>query len=382
MESIAQYLDLPGSTDTFVPQRTSLDDVLDSWQGRLPESDAHSVHPSNLSGTSSHPSDELYRPPSNPASIPLPPSRSASPSSSLNALKSNVNQPTDRERRPPTARRRRRRPERREAGGSQEPLRIPEGFPRAPPQRTYLQTVTEIARQLPYLGIVASDDCRDQNAGSMLVFDYDTQESLIYRTYRGRTLPNGALWGDMPPDYYIRDVPNIRNVPPNVATRLIVLEDLSSAVIEILGSALGIRPEAFEAHLRNSGYERTRSTDVSNQSRTWKRFDSSQLYDSLTWFRPVLPTLSISDGKYKDIWADRNPRLPCLYPNCTRENHKVATKRNVLRNRFTFSILNGTENPEHFPIGWEERITIWRRKIGHCRFGTSNQRSRLLSLPL
>lgn len=204
----------------------------------------------------------------------------------------------------------------------------------------------------------------------MLVFDYDAQENLIYRTYRGRTLPNGALWGDMLPDYYIRDVPNIRNVPSNVATRLIVIEDLSSAVIEILGSALEIRPEVFEAHLRNSGYERTRSTDVSNQSRMWKRFDSSQLYDSLTWFRPVLPTLSISDGKYKDIWADRNPRLPCLYPNCTRDNHKVATKRNVLRNRFALSIFNDTDNLGHFPIGWEERITIWRRKIGHCRFGT------------
>lgn len=193
----------------------------------------------------------------------------------------------------------------------------------------------------------------------MLVFDFDQEEKMLFRTFLGARPPNAF----------------IRAVTPNIATRLILVEDMSPSIIESLGSALEIRPEAFEAHLRESGYEyeRTRGfSEDSSQSHMWRRFDSSQLYDSFTWFRPVLPTLSISDRKYKDIWADRNPRLPCLYPSCAvGRDHRVATKRNILRNRFHLSILHDAATADTFPIGWEERITIWKRKIGHCRFGTS-----------
>lgn len=162
-------------------------------------------------------------------------------------------------------------------------------------------------------------------------------------------------------------------MPANVSARLILVEDMSPSIIENLGSSLDIGPEAFEAHLRDSGYDRKGGTaDESTPNRKWMRFNSSQFYDSLTWFRPVLPIFPISEGKYKDIWADRNPRLPCLYPECpTKEahSHRVASRRNILRNRLQLSILKGSERSEALPDGWEERVTIWRRKIADCNFG-------------
>ena len=49
------------------------------------------------------------------------------------------------------------------------------------------------------------------------------------------------------------------NIPPNVYTRLLVIDDLSSKLIYIFRRCLGVNPEFFKEYLLNAGWHDTSS---------------------------------------------------------------------------------------------------------------------------
>ncbi|KAJ5504912.1 Mg2+ transporter protein CorA-like/Zinc transport protein ZntB [Penicillium fimorum] len=93
------------------------------------------------------------------------------------------------------------------------------------------------------------------------------------------------------------------HVPEDVQQRLILVEDLSKPMIDILGENFSINPEFFEEHLLNSGYAGGKYD--SPPARNWSTASFEKSYISFRWIRPVyrLPTY-FSSPDLEDLLED------------------------------------------------------------------------------
>lgn len=78
----------------------------------------------------------------------------------------------------------------------------------------------------------------------------------------------------------------LKDVPANTDTRLLVVEDLSSRLINVLHTCLGVSLEFFEEHLLNAGWHSNEDYDV--EPVRWNaESDFIKDYVSVRWFRPI-----------------------------------------------------------------------------------------------
>ena len=162
-----------------------------------------------------------------------------------------------------------------------------------------------------------------------------------------------------------------------VNLRLLVADGLSSDLIELLGSALDISPEAFEEHLIGSGWRN--GTSIDRPADTWITRDMVKDYVSVKWYRPVLKRLRKPDT-LEDRAALLEPRegkVPLTWVEevhdkrgkIHRVHHSTRPLSNVLRTAWDIHGDVADSKSTQRAVAWEERATIWSRTSGSLRVG-------------
>jgi hypothetical protein len=226
------------------------------------------------------------------------------------------------------------------------PYEAPSG---RPPTITYRRTLEGLTPLLPYLKLVENQDVRCQNTGQCPFYDYDTtlERSLLVRMrHPSSFLPSAA----------------------STKIRFIFLEDLDPDRIETIGSGLGIPPGFFASHLAGAGYGRANKDFDAGGGNLWSRIRPGKGQFSISWLRPVFLSVPLSSRLRDRLLADTHaPRLKCVFPSCEEgQSHKTITFSNILRRPVSLSSQPGSDFDKEFPVGWEEKLSVWRTDAGGC----------------
>ena len=168
----------------------------------------------------------------------------------------------------------------------------------------------------------------------------------------------------------------------DVDLRLIVAEDLSSDLIEQLGSLLDIGPEPFEEHLLNSGWRNGAKIDQGADS--WITQGMNKDYLTVKWYRPVNRQFPESKRYWeRATLLDPYPRrqgfswLEIVTENFGQKRyveHYCRHLSNIFRNEWDVhaNIIGSIDWRK--TVAWEERATLWSQERGSHRIGMSLRR--------
>ena len=181
-----------------------------------------------------------------------------------------------------------------------------------------------------------------------------------------------TLW----PDAHSHSVPTyedfrntLRSTPARCHLRMIFVEDLNPLLIDYLGAAFQIPPGVFEKHLDGSGFAGESFEDKTPAR--WLNHSSSPNCSSLTWFRPVIPLLPVASNFRSQLLRNLSPKVNCMLEGCGKV-HELQTTANILRRNVKLcpspgAYVKGSDT--EYPIAWEERATIFTRRIDGCKVG-------------
>jgi hypothetical protein len=162
----------------------------------------------------------------------------------------------------------------------------------------------------------------------------------------------------------------LRFAPVQCHLRMIFVEDLNPTLIDYLGASFQIPPGVFEKHLNGSGY--TRESLKGKTHARWLNHSSSPDCSSITWFRPVIPLLPATSGFRSQLLDSGSPKVSCMLESCEKD-YTLRTTANILRRNVSLCPSPGAYHKgseTDYPIAWEERVTIFTRRIDGCKFGT------------
>jgi len=159
----------------------------------------------------------------------------------------------------------------------------------------------------------------------------------------------------------------LKTVPRDCDQRIVLVEDLTPALIDLLGATFQIPPHVFEEHLDRSGFRKTE--DTGDNLATWYTRSSAQGYASVMWYRPVRPIIPVSKLRKKLI-SDSVPIVRCPFEGCRPHSLELSTLTNIWRRNLKLSPDQEMRQKEGYdPVGWEEKATIWTREFDGCKFG-------------
>ena len=167
-----------------------------------------------------------------------------------------------------------------------------------------------------------------------------------------------------------RDFQNVMmNISSPKTQRIVLVEDLNPRLIDLLGATLGIPPQVFEDHLDRSGYNPIIGKAVKPSA--WRSRYSVQGYSSITWYRPVISVVPVHTDFRDRLVQGYSPSLS------TTSNDggdvRVVTTSNIWRSNLKLSPEPGACHKgcgTEYPVGWEEKATIWTNFINGHQFGT------------
>lgn len=169
----------------------------------------------------------------------------------------------------------------------------------------------------------------------------------------------------------------LRNISADCNQRIVLVEDLTPSLVDLLGATFQIPPHVFEEHLDRSGYKK--NTGDVDSSAAWYTRSSTQGYSSVTWYRPVLPLLPVTSRFRSKLIRDRKPRVRCPFDGCHDDGHNIRlnTQSNIWRRQLDLCPEPGVYHKgsdTEYPVGWEERATIWMREYDGCNFSKTGPR--------
>ncbi|KAF8538604.1 hypothetical protein BDD12DRAFT_138647 [Trichophaea hybrida] len=134
-----------------------------------------------------------------------------------------------------------------------------------------------------------------------------------------------------------------QDIEEDVRYRLILVEDLSPGVLEILGSTLEVDPEFFAEHLHDSGY----SEEHKNRPvKEWNTGGCKKQYVSMQWNRPVC----LSKGDLAHAKDQKFGQISRSY----QELFAVPIEEQI-----------GSEDLLNI-VGWDERVSVWDSEDRYC----------------
>ncbi|RDW77253.1 hypothetical protein BP6252_05306 [Coleophoma cylindrospora] len=163
---------------------------------------------------------------------------------------------------------------------------------------------------------------------------------------------------------YSRSFDVLRDIPTGCKQRLIVVEDLSPTTIELLGSLYGPNPEFFESHLLNSGYDGPNYDD--QPAHEWPTSRMKRSYSCIKWHRPVRRLDMVPYSK-QDLDDLLNPEYDRLEYDSSDSNDLLIyrTETNIFRSEWEMWTDPDVTIKSERVCGWEERASIWSRKLEH-----------------
>lgn len=164
----------------------------------------------------------------------------------------------------------------------------------------------------------------------------------------------------------------LRAVANDCIQRLVLIEDLTPDLIDLLGATFDVPPHVFEEHLDRSGYRK--ASEQRRDAKAWQTLSSAQGYSSVMWYRPALPLIPMTPRFRTKIIKDTKPEVQCPFDECPIANHylPLAATANIWRHQLDLCPEPGVYHKgseTEYPVGWEEKATIWKRDIDGCEFG-------------
>jgi hypothetical protein len=228
----------------------------------------------------------------------------------------------------------------------------------------YRNNVTRLADHFANFHNVASTDTRHEWCSRIVL--YDGFETEHYQT-PGRYEP----WpNQVSAPSYREFYSTLRTVADTCEQRIVLVEDLSPSLVDLLGATFDIPPHVFEEHLDRSGYQRT--AESRKGASAWDTRSSAQGYSSVTWYRPVLPSMPLTSRLRTELIKNQSVPVRCPLEGCQQHNIPLGTIGNIWRH-FTElcsepgKYYKGSET--EYPVGWEERATVWTQDFDGCKFG-------------
>lgn len=219
----------------------------------------------------------------------------------------------------------------------------------------YWEDIHKLQEHMPHLKNVGKQS-RAHDQARFELFDYSKGNLVATETHiLGSTASRAAK------DFAaaILDV-----VPANTDTRLVIVDDLSSKLIDVLRTCLGISLEFFEEHLLNAGWHSDQYEDMGPA--TWNTTtDFVKDYVSVTWYRPIRartirphgeqdPLVVLEPSRTPDKWEQK------LSPK-KHISHSTQPLVNILRLPWEAKLRSGGFS------AWEERASVWSTQFGRCR---------------
>lgn len=230
----------------------------------------------------------------------------------------------------------------------------------------YRQSVHELASHFPTFKNIAATKTRYQWSSRIVFYDHfqGAQDQDPSRHEPWENSVYQPLYGDF------RD--KLRTVPEKCIQRLVLIEDHTPALIDLLGATFQIPPHVFEEHLERSDY--TGVWERHDDATQWHTHPSAHGYSSVTWYCPVLSLVPLtSKFQAKPIGDGALPQVRCPIEGCEPHNLWLDTLANTWRHQLDLCTEPGVyykNSQTKYPVGWEERATIWTRELCGCKFGT------------
>ena len=238
-----------------------------------------------------------------------------------------------------------------------------------PVVKPYASAIETLGLHLPHLTNVRTSS-RQKNV-SVTCYDYSDNLIASAKTPSAMQSSNELQTAEgISLQRYLGEVPS-----NNLQLRLIVTNDLSTDLIECLGTSLSMSPEVYEEHLVNSGWQHGMDND--QEPDTWITRDMKKTHISVKWYRPVKRVLqrpySTSDRlKFLDSrthgfsWSE-------IVPGRLGKSHGVQHVSTPATNIFRRAWDIKTDAEVTFSTGgfaaWEERATLWNKQCEGYRIG-------------
>ena len=241
-----------------------------------------------------------------------------------------------------------------------------------PSLKTYASTIKTLSSHLPHLKNVQEQGLRKNVNVTCYDFADDALPSVTAFQQNGGD-SELLTTKDMSLGQYLEDTP-----PDNVQLRLIVASDLSTALIECLGTSLSMSPEVYEEHLLNSGWRNGTYDD--NHPDTWVTRDMKKSHMSIRWYRPVKRTLQqpysaserenfLTSGTQPFSWTEP---VPDEHGKPHGVKHQLRPRFNILRRDWQMNTNADAAISVGSFTAWEERATIWSKQYCNLRVGKTS----------
>jgi hypothetical protein len=228
----------------------------------------------------------------------------------------------------------------------------------------YRNNVRRLASHFACFDNVASTETRHTWCSRIVLYDrLDTEHHLPPR--RSEPWPDQA---SAPSYLQFRSI--LRTVADTCEQRVVLVEDLSPSLVDLLGATFDIPPHVFEEHLDRSGYKTMNESHKGASA--WNIRSSAQGYSSVTWYRPVLPLVPLNSRLRTELIKNQSLQVRCPLEGCAQHNIPLGTSGNIWRHYTALcsepgGYYKGSET--EYPVGWEEKATVWTKDFHGCKFG-------------
>jgi len=169
---------------------------------------------------------------------------------------------------------------------------------------------------------------------------------------------------------------------PTSHSRLVIVEDICTPLIELLGNSMGLDPLLFIQHLKGSGISKE-SFDRLTANDCIEAFLRNPVI-ATQWYRPVkrIPrdprhrskrTFSFSQSGCSDEDSDSETpglRMRKLERPLGREGNNIIDT-NIFRDAWQIGEIDSTDHEDHGSVlaAWEEKATVYRETRNGIEFG-------------
>jgi hypothetical protein len=256
-----------------------------------------------------------------------------------------------------------------------------------PDKRDYWQKIEPLTHFMPHLKNIFPPKGRHRYAGKATCIDYlsngDSRAGIEIDMSYVRSRSGREMMTDRLKELRIVE-------DPTVSSRIILVEDLCSESMEILGTTFGLDPEMFAEHLNKSGYDAEDYSET--DAERWNTSHLAKDFVAMTWCRPVYqnPLLTdwlraprrllnededVQDGMSSVTWRDPTFTITGKRIRSARE-HRLRVETNVFRRSWSLSARTtgfdsqprtGDRKPKQpldnlrstlVPTAWQERASF------------------------
>ena len=233
---------------------------------------------------------------------------------------------------------------------------------------TYLEKIRTLTSSLPHLQNILSQTPRQ---GAVVdCYDFHQGELQSTRTFSGDRRAFEFLTAE---EESLDDMLKAQD-DNDLDLRVLVATDLTTGLIECLGSNLAMNPEFFEEHLLNSGW---RGNEIDPEADAWVTNNMTKDYVSIMWYRLAKKVngqpLQYSSGRERMLELGKVNRFGNRSKGLNFErqssDRQFFLHRNIIR-REAFMPPGIVLQSQNALIGaYEERATIWSGSVNGSTIG-------------